>query len=85
VLIGDGVSDLAARPAVQAIIGFGGVVTRQRVAIEADVFIKVNSLAPVLPLALSQTEQKRLSATPYESVRIAGLSFIEAGEVVFNK
>jgi len=84
-LIGDGVSDLAARPAVQAVIGFGGAVTRQRVVTEADVFIKANSLAPVLPLALSQNEQASLSSTPHASVLNTGLSFIEAGEVVFNK
>lgn len=83
-LIGDGVSDLAARPAVQAVVGFGGVVTRERVATESDVFIRANSLAPVLPLVLSQNERAGLSGTPYETVLNVGLNFIEIGKVVFN-
>ncbi len=83
-LIGDGVSDLAARPAVDLVVGFGGVVTRQRVAAEADLFIKCNSLAPVLPLALSKNERAALSGAAYEAVLNKGLAMIEAGELVFN-
>jgi phosphoserine phosphatase len=37
--IGDGVSDLEARPAVDLFIGFGGVVVRQRVKENADLFV----------------------------------------------
>jgi phosphoserine phosphatase len=37
--IGDGVSDLEARPAVDLFIGFGGVVIRPRVKENADVFV----------------------------------------------
>ncbi len=86
VLIGDGISDLLARPAVAWVIGFGGVVTRRRVATEADAFIKSNSLAPVLPLTLSNKEQLTLSGTPYESTLRKGVAMIEAGQVtVRNK
>jgi phosphoserine phosphatase len=83
-LIGDGVSDLAARPAVNAVVGFGGVVSRRRVATEADIFIKVNSLAPVLPLALSQQERAALSNTIHETVLQKGLAMIRRGEVEFK-
>lgn len=84
-LIGDGVSDLAASSAVKAVIGFGGVVSRQRVQVEADSFIKINSLAPVLPLALSKNEQSTLLGTVHESVLDAGLAMIEAGELLFKE
>ena len=83
-LIGDGVSDLAARPAVDIVVGFGGVVARQRVAAEVDIFIMANSLAPVLPLALSQQEQATLSTTSHKTVLQKGASMIMAGDVVFK-
>lgn len=84
-LIGDGMSDLAACQVVDLVVGFGGVVTRPRVAAEAEVFISCNSLAPVLPLALTHNEQAALSKTVHEAVLKQGLAFIEAGEVNFKK
>ncbi len=84
-LIGDGMSDLAAHPAVDAVIGFGGVITRQGVVEGADVFIKANSLAPVLPLALSQAEQEIVQNTSQQAVLEKGLALIETGEVIFGK
>ncbi len=84
ILIGDGVSDLVARPAVELMVGFGGVVVRERVAAEADVFIKSNSLAPVLPLALTEVERAALAGSAHEAILSKGLALIEAGEVIFN-
>ncbi len=83
-LVGDGVSDLAARPAVTWVVGFGGVVRRERVAAEADAFIQVDSLAPVLPLALSARERPALHGTPYEPVWHKGVALIQAGQVAFK-
>ena len=48
--VGDGVSDLEARPAVDRFIGFGGVAVRERVKENAEVF--VHSYAELLPLLL---------------------------------
>ncbi len=48
-LIGDGVSDLEAKPAVDLFIGFGGVHTRPRVRENADVFVPGPCLDNVLP------------------------------------
>lgn len=48
--IGDGASDLEARPAVDLFIGFGGVVVRPRVKQNADVY--VTSLRDVLQYLL---------------------------------
>jgi phosphoserine phosphatase len=85
ILIGDGVSDLAARQIVDLVVGFGGVITRPRVAAEAEVFIKCNSLAPALPLALSKNEHSAFPGTPYETILNKGLTLIKLGEVIFKK
>lgn len=47
--VGDAVSDLEARPAVDLFIGFGGVHTRPRVRENADVFVPGPRLDAVLP------------------------------------
>jgi len=47
--VGDGVSDLEAKPAVDRFIGFGGVVARERVKAGADVFVEDRDLRHVLP------------------------------------
>lgn len=83
-LVGDGVSDLLACTAVDLMVGFGGVVVRERVAAEADVFIKSNSLAPVLPLVLTEAERTRLDSSAFAAVLKKGIGLIESGEVVFN-
>jgi phosphoserine phosphatase len=83
-LIGDGMSDIAARPAVDLLAGFGGVVTRQGVVAQADIFIKSPSLAPVVPLATSQQERVKLLNTPHQSLLEKGQALIEAGDVAFN-
>jgi phosphoserine phosphatase len=84
ILVGDGVSDLVAGAAVDLMIGFGGVVARERVAAEADIFIKSNSLAPVLPLALSEAERTALAGSTHAAVLNKGIDLIEVGEVIFN-
>ena len=50
-MIGDGVSDLEARPAVDLFIGFGGVHIRPRVRDNADVF--VTDLPAVIPYLIA--------------------------------
>ena len=83
-LVGDGVSDLAARPAVDRFVGFGGVVARSAVRAEADMFITCPSLAPLLPLTLSAAEQRRLRQTCYSPLLQKGLSLIRNGAVIFK-
>lgn len=46
--VGDGISDLEARPAVDLFIGFGGVAVRQRVKENADVYVPEPDLRAVL-------------------------------------
>lgn len=47
--IGDGVSDLETKPAVDLFIGFGGVHRRPRVAENAEVYVTSPTLEAVLP------------------------------------
>jgi phosphoserine phosphatase len=51
-LVGDGVSDLEAKPALDLFIGFGGVHTRPQVRDNADVFVSGPRLDAVLPYLL---------------------------------
>lgn len=51
--VGDGVSDLETKPAVDLFIGFGGVAVRERVRDEADAFVAEPSLRAVLPYLLA--------------------------------
>ena len=50
--VGDGVTDLEAREAVDRFIGFGGVRERERVADAAEFYVRDPSLAAVLPYLL---------------------------------
>ncbi|MDO4776558.1 MAG: HAD-IB family phosphatase [Cardiobacteriaceae bacterium] len=52
VMVGDGMSDIAARAegAADAVIGYGGVIVRDAVRKQADVFVADNDLRALLPL-----------------------------------
>lgn len=73
-MVGDGVSDLAARNDVDLFVGFGGVVARERVQAGADVFVKVNSLAPILPLAAGPGGYARVAGTTHQAVFDRGIA-----------
>lgn len=83
-LVGDGVSDLMARSAVDLLVGFGGVVHRERVAAEADVFFGCDSLAPVLPLAASPSDCQRCAQAGFQSLLDKGLNLVREGAVQFH-
>jgi phosphoserine phosphatase len=51
-LVGDGATDLEAKPVVDLFVGFAGVIERPAVIAQADVVIRARSLAPILVLAL---------------------------------
>jgi phosphoserine phosphatase len=51
-MVGDGATDLEARPAVDAFVAFAGVVYRPQVVKNADYVIRERTLAPVLAIAL---------------------------------
>jgi phosphoserine phosphatase len=58
-IVGDGVTDLAARAGGAYVVGFGGVARRQVVAEGADCFIADTSLAPTLDVLLTDAELER--------------------------
>jgi len=64
-MVGDGTTDLEARPVVDLFVAFAGVVERPNVVNAADAVVRTNSLAPVLPLVLQPDELLR---TPYHSL-----------------
>ncbi|HEX7118390.1 MAG TPA: HAD-IB family phosphatase [Longimicrobiales bacterium] len=51
-MVGDGATDLEARPVVDAFVAFAGIVERAPVVQAADIVLRDRSLAPVVPLAL---------------------------------
>lgn len=76
-MVGDGASDLATRPVVDLFVGFGGVVKREKVLNGSDVFVSVNSLAPILPLAAGPSGYARLANTPYKALFDKGLALAQ--------
>ena len=79
-LIGDGSSDLEAGAAVDLFVGFGGVVSRERVAAGAEVFIRAPKLSSILPLALGRAAVPEAFATIYQD----GVEGLRSGEVTFK-
>jgi len=74
-LVGDGASDLATKNnGVDLFVGFGGVVVREKVEREADVFVYTSSLAPILPLAGGALGLETLRGTSHEAVYQKGLA-----------
>ncbi len=76
IMIGDGMSDLATRAEVDLFVGFGGVVARQKVKDGADIFVQVNSLAPILPMAAGPAAYIRTIGTPHQAVFDRGLQLL---------
>ena len=53
-LVGDGITDLEARPAIDRFVAFAGIVSRAEVVRQADTVVTERSLAPVLAIALGR-------------------------------
>ncbi len=60
IFVGDGLNDWAAHDLVTRFIGYGGVFYRENIAAQCHFYINTSSLAPVLPLALTQQEYEKL-------------------------
>lgn len=71
-LVGDGHTDLEARPAVDAFVAYMGVVWRPAVAEGADYLLRDVSLAPVLALAAGDADRERLRASEWADVLARG-------------
>ena len=64
-LVGDGATDLEARPAVDAFAAYVGVVERAAVVRGADYVLRGPGLAEVLALACSAEDRARLADSPW--------------------
>lgn len=53
-MVGDGMTDLEAKPVVDGFVAFAGVVERDAVVAAGDVVVRAPSLAPILPIALGE-------------------------------
>jgi phosphoserine phosphatase len=71
-LVGDGATDLEARPAVDAFAAYMGVAFREAVAAGADFVLRDASLAPVLALAADDADRARLADSPYAELLARG-------------
>ncbi len=83
-LVGDGVSDMAAASAVDLFVGFAGVVDRPAVTEVAPVVITSASLAPVLALALGPEQVKEMIGGPHDEVARACWDLVDGGAIRFN-
>lgn len=59
--VGDGLNDLAVRDLAARFVGYGGAYYRQNIAEQCEFYVRVPSLLPLLPLALTWEEGERLS------------------------
>ena len=83
-LVGDGVSDLAASSEVDLFVAFAGVVSRPAVVDVAPVVITSETIAPILALALGPQRVKELVDSDHGPVAKNCLSAIEDGALRFN-
>ena len=77
-LVGDGATDLEARPAVDAFAAYMGVAFRPAVAAGADVVVSSESLAPILALAADDEDRARLLASEWAAVLRRGDDLLAA-------
>lgn len=84
VMIGDGSSDLATRSVVDLFIGYGGVVARDKVRAESDIFVASSSLAPILSLVTGTSGRAKVRGTAHEAVFEKGVALSLDGGVLFK-
>lgn len=78
-LVGDGATDLEARPVVDAFAAYMGVAWRAPVAAAADVVIASESLAPVLALAATEEDRARLLDSEWADLLRRGDALLAKG------
>ena len=83
-LIGDGVSDLAASSEVDLFVAYAGVTARPAVVDAAPVVITSKSIAPVLALALGPERVEEMATGLHGPVATRCLAAINDGALQFN-
>jgi len=78
-LVGDGATDLEAKPEVDAFAAYMGVTFRLAIAAAADYVLRAESLAPVLSLAASDDDRERLRGSRWADLLARGDAALAAG------
>jgi phosphoserine phosphatase len=73
--VGDGATDLETRDVADVFVAYAGVVERSAVVAAADIVIRSQSLAPVVPLALGGRRPRQASA---QQLYDTGLGLLES-------
>lgn len=84
-MMGDGSSDLATREMVDLFVGYGGVVARDKVKNESDIFVQSLSLAPVLPIICGSIGYEKIKGTAYQALFEKGIQLALDNEVLFKE
>lgn len=80
-MVGDGASDLATRDVVDLFVGFGGVVSREKVLQGSDMFIHSASIAPILPIAAGTAGYTRVIGTAHQAIFEKGIALALSGQL----
>ena len=83
-MIGDGSSDLATSSVVDLFIGYGGVIPREKVKQNSEIFVQTQSLAPILPFAAGIAGYEKVQQTEYQAIFEKGLELIATHNVLFR-
>lgn len=84
-MIGDGSSDLATSAIVDLFIGYGGVVARDKVKAESEIFVQNLSLAVILPIATGRVGWEKVQGTEHEALFHKGINLaLDAQNVLFK-
>ena len=81
--VGDGMNDVEAAVVVDRFIGYGGSYFRQNIAMLCDFYITSQSMTPVLPLILTESESKQLAPSE-SSFYKKGMDLIKDGKVLLK-
>lgn len=82
--IGDGLNDFEVYDLVTRFVGFGGMFYRENIAAQCEFYIKSMSMAPLLPLVLTDQECRELSGSE-DALYQKGLSAVHDNQVLFNQ
>jgi phosphoserine phosphatase len=83
-LVGDGVSDLLASPAVDLFVGYGGVADRRQVHEQAPLFISSASLAPLLAIAAGPGQLGQIDSPAFRPLLKRVIDTVSNGAIEFN-
>lgn len=76
ILVGDGATDLEARPELDLFVAYMGVTYRPKVAIGGDVVLTAESVAPVLAIASNAEDRRRLMESEWAPTLQRGLELL---------